>query len=312
MTARIDGDNGTAMTHARAAFEFERQAADLIASDASSEPTRSILHRSAATLALDCGEPLQAERLALQGLSGKPPAEVAEELRNLLERVRAGNRVESFFVVEPRVEADVKLDALRTTYFGQCAEFLRNAELFDIDPRPVPHVHIPHENLARTWNAAFWLFTVLGALGTFASTATVESLHPILIAVIGFVGFLLLEFMIVLFMQIATDEKGFANLLYRYTLPWMVLAMVSLAILLLARFPNSVPLAAQMFTYAWWGLEISLAFLGGVALVALKRFGWSRRLTRRIQDLEYKMARVRQRETLDSGEILLRETSRQH
>lgn len=51
------------------------------------EPTRSILRRSAATLALDCGEPLVAEKLIAQGLADGAPASIADELRDLMEQV---------------------------------------------------------------------------------------------------------------------------------------------------------------------------------------------------------------------------------
>lgn len=51
------------------------------------EPTYSILHRSAATLALDCNEPRQAEKLVTSALSKDPPHELQEELRDLLEQV---------------------------------------------------------------------------------------------------------------------------------------------------------------------------------------------------------------------------------
>jgi hypothetical protein len=46
------------------------------------EPTRSVLHRS--TLALECDELREAERLISRVLSGFPPIDIAEELRNLL------------------------------------------------------------------------------------------------------------------------------------------------------------------------------------------------------------------------------------
>jgi pyruvate-formate lyase-activating enzyme len=49
-----------------------------------SEPSYSVLHRSAATLALDCGDPCEAERIAARGLAGEPPPEIAEELRGVL------------------------------------------------------------------------------------------------------------------------------------------------------------------------------------------------------------------------------------
>ena len=50
------------------------------------EPTWSILHRSAGWLALDCNQPRKAEQLAAKALAEGPPAEIAEELRDLLEQ----------------------------------------------------------------------------------------------------------------------------------------------------------------------------------------------------------------------------------
>jgi hypothetical protein len=84
--ARLRGDRTTAATLTREAFEQERQAA-LALSDIDIEPTRSVLHRSAAALALDSGENREAEKLVSAALAGNPPADVAEELRDLLEQV---------------------------------------------------------------------------------------------------------------------------------------------------------------------------------------------------------------------------------
>lgn len=53
----------------------------------SSEPTFSILHRSAATLALDCKDPRCAEQLVAKALARDPYPEIAEELRDLLEQI---------------------------------------------------------------------------------------------------------------------------------------------------------------------------------------------------------------------------------
>mgnify|MGYP006290723179 CR=1 FL=1 len=69
------------------AFEFERRAALNLQDRHKIEPTRSILFRSSATLALECGELREAERMIAFGLTGFPPIEIAEELRDLLERV---------------------------------------------------------------------------------------------------------------------------------------------------------------------------------------------------------------------------------
>ena len=52
-----------------------------------SEPTHSILHRSAATLALDCHDLRTAERMAAQGLAKDPPVDLAQELRDVLEQI---------------------------------------------------------------------------------------------------------------------------------------------------------------------------------------------------------------------------------
>jgi hypothetical protein len=67
----------------RAAFEKERQAAELIEDRIDLEPTRSVLFRSAASLAMDCRDFAEAERLLEKGLAGRPPADLAEEMRSL-------------------------------------------------------------------------------------------------------------------------------------------------------------------------------------------------------------------------------------
>ena len=51
------------------------------------EPTYSVLHRSAGTLALDCNQFRLAEQLAAKGLAHTPHADVAEELRDLLGQI---------------------------------------------------------------------------------------------------------------------------------------------------------------------------------------------------------------------------------
>lgn len=70
----------------RLALQSEREAADVLASDLALEPTRSVLHRSAATIAIEAGEFDSAERLICRALAGHPPSDIAEELRDLLEQ----------------------------------------------------------------------------------------------------------------------------------------------------------------------------------------------------------------------------------
>lgn len=85
--AKLETDPDKAEDLLRDAFKRESEAANLLANDLAAEPTRSILHRSAASIGLDCGEFREAERLIAAALAGNPPEEIGEELRDLLEQV---------------------------------------------------------------------------------------------------------------------------------------------------------------------------------------------------------------------------------
>ena len=85
--AAITKDSDSTARLLRRAYELEREAASVCSSDFGLEPTRSVLHRSAASLAIDCGEYREAERLIAAALAGEPPAEITDELRDLLEQV---------------------------------------------------------------------------------------------------------------------------------------------------------------------------------------------------------------------------------
>ena len=50
------------------------------------EPTYSVLHRSAGWMAFHCRQFRRAEQLASKALAGEPPADIAAELRDLLEQ----------------------------------------------------------------------------------------------------------------------------------------------------------------------------------------------------------------------------------
>lgn len=87
LAARRKGDHPASIQFFRAAFEAERRAAEALFVFLDIEPTRSILYRSAGFLAMDCGETREAERMAAAGLTGNPPTDIAEQLRDLIERV---------------------------------------------------------------------------------------------------------------------------------------------------------------------------------------------------------------------------------
>lgn len=74
------------------ALELERSA--IRALEDPLEPTFSVLHRSAGTLALRCGDYRLAEQLAANALAQEPPHEIAEELRDLVEQVNFQRHLE--------------------------------------------------------------------------------------------------------------------------------------------------------------------------------------------------------------------------
>jgi hypothetical protein len=89
--ARRREDPVTARSFAYRAYVLEKEAAE----KSQTEPTRSVLHRSAATLAFDCGEYREAERLVATALAGSPPEPIANELREVLDAIlRHGSRKE--------------------------------------------------------------------------------------------------------------------------------------------------------------------------------------------------------------------------
>ena len=80
-----NGDAVKAAELKKRASEFEAKAAAVLPEEKSSEPTRSILYRSAASMAYCAGDFEKAKRLAAKGLSGWPTKEIESELVDLLE-----------------------------------------------------------------------------------------------------------------------------------------------------------------------------------------------------------------------------------
>jgi hypothetical protein len=92
--ARLRGDARAAREALQEAFTNEARAAAVLAPRFDLEPSRSVVLRSAASLALECRETREAERLISQALSGDPPEEIAIELRDLLEQVYFARHLE--------------------------------------------------------------------------------------------------------------------------------------------------------------------------------------------------------------------------
>lgn len=75
------------LRNTKAAFDLEQEAAYALLSKFESEPTRSVLFRSAANLAYNLGQYDQSEKLIYQALAGAPHAEIKAELLSLKESI---------------------------------------------------------------------------------------------------------------------------------------------------------------------------------------------------------------------------------
>lgn len=85
--AKQNGNGEQAMALYEQAFDLEKSAALSLLYSEDKEPTRSILFRSAAALAKSSNNYREAERMVSYGLSGNPPAEVADDLRVLYDEL---------------------------------------------------------------------------------------------------------------------------------------------------------------------------------------------------------------------------------
>lgn len=92
--AREANEGEEAARLAAEALGLELGAAELVTKAPESEPTRSILYLSAASLARQAGDLLQARRLAAEGLAGYPPPRTERELLDVLVEIAAESRRE--------------------------------------------------------------------------------------------------------------------------------------------------------------------------------------------------------------------------
>ncbi len=87
IVCKIGGDIQSSKELFKKALDFEVEAANQLTINETAEPTRSILFRSAASLALNIEDFRYALRLASNGLAGYPPSEIQSELTDILEEI---------------------------------------------------------------------------------------------------------------------------------------------------------------------------------------------------------------------------------
>ena len=88
---KLRGETSQVQELLQQALKLESEAAGMVANDITAEPTRSVLHHSAATLAVECGELSLAERLIARALAGAPPLDIAAELKDLFIQINLRN-----------------------------------------------------------------------------------------------------------------------------------------------------------------------------------------------------------------------------
>lgn len=86
--ASREGRGMEAVSLFRQACGLESQAAMALVDSLNEEPTRSVLFRSAATLAAQGGLPSHAAYMVARGLEGHPPSPIRDELRDILRSVQ--------------------------------------------------------------------------------------------------------------------------------------------------------------------------------------------------------------------------------
>ncbi len=109
MVARHAGESDRAKELTFQAYEYEEKAAHLVPDNQESEPTRSILYRSAASLAHQSKRFRIAQRLVARGLSGYPPLQVERELKNLYEQINFEHHLELNGVVLSNEDVQLSL-----------------------------------------------------------------------------------------------------------------------------------------------------------------------------------------------------------
>ncbi len=118
LIARQSGDEGRVFRLLREALRLESAAADSVGEAISLEPTRSVLHRSAASLALQIFDTITARKYVDAGLKGNPPDEIRRELEALSEQITILNA--------ERADYRLKAPAERTPVQGVIRRFTDN------------------------------------------------------------------------------------------------------------------------------------------------------------------------------------------
>jgi hypothetical protein len=114
------------------AFLLEKEAAMLLKDLYEFEPSRSIMFRSAASLALNARLFRDAEKMIAIGLSGNPSESIADELRNLYENINFEKHLQLRGVTLTDSDVQLSLAGSAVSYgMIKADEFIRRAEIIN-------------------------------------------------------------------------------------------------------------------------------------------------------------------------------------
>ena len=122
--AQRRGNNNIATDLFQKALDLEQRAAEHLPLSTESEPTRSILYRSAASLAFNLKDYELADRLIARGLSGYPPKDIKEELKNLYEDVNFLRHLRSKGLILDKSQWLMTIAGDAVRYGGTAADYL--------------------------------------------------------------------------------------------------------------------------------------------------------------------------------------------
>jgi hypothetical protein len=113
IVAQAKGNEAESLRLFELAFEAERQAAFHLRIDFEKEPFRSVLFRSAASLAMNCKKYEEAKTMIHFGLAGNPPKGIVDELMEVYETVEREIRLAEI----PAAALAVPKNGKSTNYF---------------------------------------------------------------------------------------------------------------------------------------------------------------------------------------------------
>jgi DNA-binding winged helix-turn-helix (wHTH) protein len=161
-------------------------------------------------------------------------------------------------------------------------EFIRQAETFGIDPRPVPHVHFPHQEIAVACRLAAVAAHVVGiGTATFIAAAAFNgfSTTAVLLTLLAY-GLVASTLNMAVF--VFWPAEVFIRRLKRLMIGPALVGIISMGAVMVQRFATAqtASLLLAVDPYIWLSLEFASLTLGVLAFAGYRRYAWSAQLTR--------------------------------